>query len=133
MRTTTYAQADIGIEAELERLEKLAALLDTSFKIPYTDFRVGLDAIVGLIPGVGDVSMSFISFWIVARAWRLGAGPGTILHMCWNIGVDAFIGLFPLVGDVLDVGWKANSRNVRLLRETLEAKGMIGKTIDMQA
>jgi hypothetical protein len=77
--------------------------------------------------------MSFISFWIAARAWRLGAGPGTILHMCWNIGVDAFIGLFPLVGDVLDVGWKANSRNVRLLRETLEAKGMIGKTIEMQA
>ncbi len=115
-------------DAELERLEKLARRLDTSIKIPYTEIRVGLDSIIGLIPGVGDVGMGFVSSWIVFHAWRLGASRSTILHMLWNLGLDVLIGSVPLVGDLFDVAWKANIRNVEILRRNLYKQGRASRT-----
>lgn len=114
-------------DAELERLEKLATLLDTSFKIPYTDFKVGLDSIIGLVPGVGDLGTGFVSLWIVFHGWQQGASGTTILRMLLNVGLDVFIGLFPLVGDIFDVAWKANVRNVKLLRSNLYRQGRVSK------
>lgn len=115
-------------DAELERLEKLATQMDASVKIPYTGIKLGLDSIIGLIPGVGDVGMGCVASWIVLRAWRLGAGRGAILHMLWNLGLDVLIGSVPLVGDLFDVAWKANIRNVKLLRRHLYNKGLVSRS-----
>lgn len=110
-------------DAQIESLEKLAMQLDSSIKIPLTEIRVGLDSIIGLIPGVGDVGTGFVSTWIVLNAWRLGASKVAILHMLWNMGLDVVIGSVPLVGDLFDVAWKANLRNVRILRRNLYKQG----------
>jgi hypothetical protein len=120
---TNYNLLRDQTEAELERLEKLAIQLDTSFKIPFTRFRVGLDSIIGLVPGVGDVGTGCVSSWIVYNGWRLGASKPTVIHMLWNLGLDVLIGSVLLMGDIFDVAWKANLRNVILLRRNLYKQG----------
>jgi hypothetical protein len=100
----------------LEHLDQLAYWLDDRFRVPGTNFRVGLDGLVGLIPGVGDVATNAITGYIVYRAWRLGVPPSLITRMLFNLGVDFVVGLVPLVGDFLDIGFKANRRNAHLLR-----------------
>ena len=105
--------------AVLQRLEWLAYWLDDRFRLPGTRFRVGLDGIIGLLPGIGDVATNAITAYIVYEAWRLGVPRRVLLRMLTNLGVDAAVGIVPLIGDVLDIGFKANRRNVHLLREHL--------------
>jgi hypothetical protein len=102
--------------AVLEHLDQLAYWLDDRFRVPGTNFRVGLDGLVGLIPGVGDVATNAITGYIVYRAWRLGVPPSLIVRMLSNLGIDFVVGLVPLVGDLFDIGYKANRRNAHLLR-----------------
>jgi hypothetical protein len=104
----------------LERLEFLAALLDTAILIPGTNVRFGLDAIVGLVPGIGDAVTTAVSAWIVYEAHQLGAPKHLVARMIGNITLDALVGAVPVAGDVFDVMWRANRRNVRLLREHLD-------------
>jgi hypothetical protein len=105
----------------VERLRQLAHLLDDRFRIPGTKYRIGLDGLVGLVPGVGDAVTTLISLYIVLEARRLGLPVSKLGRMGLNVGLDAVLGAVPLVGDLFDVAWKANRRNVALLLDHLEA------------
>jgi hypothetical protein len=96
-------------------------VLDTAVRIPGTPVRFGLDAVLGLIPGVGDVVGAAAAGYIVLAAARLGAPPSVLVRMLLNVGVDTVVGAVPLLGDLFDIGFKANSRNVRLLEASLDA------------
>jgi hypothetical protein len=102
---------------EQRRLVRLAWWLDSSIPVPGTRFRFGLDALIGLVPGVGDVVGLAISSYIVAQAARLGAPRALLARMATNIGIETIVGAVPLLGDLFDAAWKANQRNVRLLDE----------------
>jgi hypothetical protein len=97
-------------------IEFLAGLLDDRFAIPGTNIRFGLDAIIGLIPGVGDAVSATLSSYLIWRAHQLGASKFTLLRMAGNMAVDTVVGSVPLLGDVLDVKFRANRRNLELLR-----------------
>lgn len=101
----------------LQRLDRVAWLLDNSIKIPGVNYRIGLDGLIGLIPGIGDATGTLLSMYILAEGARAGIPKPILLRMAWNIGVDSLIGAIPLVGDLFDMTWKANARNVRLLKE----------------
>jgi hypothetical protein len=106
---------------ELAELERLSYYFDDLFRVPGTGYRVGLDPLLGLVPGVGDVTTSVVSAYIVARAAALGVPRATLARMLLILVVDAVVGSLPLVGDAFDAGWKANARNVRLLEARLDA------------
>ena len=106
-------------EERVARLDVLANLLDTAFILPGTNVRFGFDALIGLVPGIGDAITTAISLYIVLEARQLGAPAHLILRMLANVVVDGFVGAVPLVGDAFDVLWRANRRNVWLLREWL--------------
>jgi hypothetical protein len=99
----------------LDRLRRLAYLLDNSIAIPGTRYRIGLEALVGLVPGLGDLVGGGFSAWIILQAARLGAPPSLLARMGWNLLVDAAVGSIPLLGDLFDAGFKANMRNLALL------------------
>lgn len=104
--------------AELERLDRLRRLgylLDNSIPIPGTSYRIGLEAIIGLVPGLGDLVGGGLSAWIVLQAARMGAPPSLVARMGWNLLVDAVVGAIPVLGDLFDAGYKANLRNLALL------------------
>ena len=102
------------------RLNRLAWLLDSSMRIPGTDFRIGLDALLGLVPGAGDAAGMLLSAYIVLAAARLGV-PGSILsRMMLNVAVEGLVGAIPVAGDVFDAAWKANQRNAALLNAWLD-------------
>ena len=111
------------LEAALRRVETLAYWLDDRYRVPGTRYRVGLDGLVGLIPGIGDVVTSTLTAYIVYQAWRLGIPAGTLMRMVANLGIDTVVGIVPLVGDLLDIGFKANRRNLRLLHRHLAERG----------
>jgi Domain of unknown function (DUF4112) len=98
------------------QLELLAYWMDTVFEVPGLGIRFGFDAIIGLIPGVGDILTSLISLYILAAARRYGVPRATLMRMAFNIAVDTTVGAVPLSGDAFDVYWKANVMNVALLR-----------------
>jgi hypothetical protein len=105
------------------RLERIAWLMDNSIPLPGLDFRIGLDGLLGLLPGVGDTVGAVVSSYILAEAARLGAPRSVLLKMAFNIGVDAVFGAIPLFGDLFDFTWKANRRNVRLIESFLDRPG----------
>ena len=109
----------------LERLDWLANFMDTALVIPGTGIRFGADAIIGLWPVVGDAIGAGISAIIVAEAYRLGAPGHLVARMVANIAIDGFVGSIPLFGDAFDVLWRANRKNVALLREHLEYAGAV--------
>jgi hypothetical protein len=104
----------------LERLRRLGYLLDNSIPIPGTRYRVGLEALVGLVPGLGDLVGGGFSAWIILHAARLGAPPSLLARMGWNLLVDIAVGAVPLLGDLFDAGFKANMRNLALLERHVE-------------
>jgi uncharacterized protein DUF4112 len=105
----------IDDDRDLRRARALARLLDTAVGIPGTPIRVGLDALLGLIPGAGDFAGAALSGYIVLAAVRRGAPPALVWRMLTNIGIDTLIGIVPVLGDIFDVGFKSNVRNVALL------------------
>lgn len=104
----------------LARLEMVARLLDVAFILPGTKIRYGIDGIIGLIPVVGDLIATAFSLWLVREARALGAPWHVTARMLGNVAVDGVIGIVPLVGDAFDVLFRANMRNVRLLRRWLD-------------
>jgi hypothetical protein len=95
--------------------------MDEKFQVPGTTVRFGWDAIIGLIPGVGDALSSVASLVIVHHAWRLGMPSFLLLRMLGNIGVDLVLGIVPIAGDAFDVVWKANMKNAMLLKQYWQA------------
>lgn len=110
--------------ARLDHLDRVAHTMDRALRIPLIGVRVGLDSIIGLVPGVGDLLALGPAGYIVLQAHRMGAPRGLVARMGVNIGIDAVVGSIPLIGDLFDVGWKANSRNVKLLREHFGAQSV---------
>lgn len=109
-------------EATLERLDRLSRLLDTAFVIPGTDIRFGVDALIGLVPVVGDIVTTALSSWLIYEARRLGISRLALARMIGNVVVDGLIGAIPVAGDAFDVAFRANRRNIAILRRQLERK-----------
>ena len=107
-------------EQRIARLDAIAKLLDVAFIVPGTNFRYGIDGLIGLIPVVGDIITTAISLWIVREARALGAPWHITARMLANVAVDGAVGLVPVAGDAFDVMFRANVRNVRMLRRWLE-------------
>ena len=103
-----------------QRLEQLADLLDNAIRIPGTPWRIGLDPILGLIPGLGDALGAAASSWILIEAARFGVSPAVLLRMLYNVGLDTALGAVPGIGDLFDFAWKSDSKNLALLRRHLE-------------
>lgn len=100
-------------------LDLFAHLLDDVFRIPGTRIRLGLDGLIGLIPGLGDVLAGIASFVLIFAAWVRGVPYVTLLRMMINLALDVLIGAIPLFGDIFDIAWKANRRNYRLMTRHL--------------
>jgi hypothetical protein len=114
------AARDGGLQA---RLETLASLLDSRWRVPGTGIRFGADAIMSLLPGVGPVVSTAVSAYLIWEARRLGVSSGTLLRMVGNVGLDTLISSVPLAGSIGDVFFRANTRNMALLRRHLERQG----------
>lgn len=102
---------------ELKWLDTATKLLDNRFRIPGTEIRFGFDFLIGLIPGVGDIATLGISGILVSVMARKGASGMVIVKMLWNIMIDAVIGAIPILGDLFDLSYRANRRNLHLLKE----------------
>jgi hypothetical protein len=107
-------------EAEIRKLETLADWLDSRFVIPGTNVRFGLDSLLGLIPGIGDTVLALPSVYLIMAAQRLGVSRFVLMRMIGNVGVDMLLGAIPVLGDLFDLGFKANRRNIGLLRRHLD-------------
>ncbi len=107
-------------QERIARIEALASLLDTAFIIPGTNLRFGFDALVGLVPGIGDALTTALSLWLVKEAHALGAPRHLIARMLGNIAIDGAVGAVPFLGDAFDLVWKSNRRNLYLLRRHIE-------------
>jgi len=105
---------------EIAQLETLANLLDSAFAIPGTNIRIGLESVVGLIPGIGDAVGLVLSLYIVKRLSALNLPRITRMRMYGNVVIDAVGGLVPFAGDVFDVAFRANRRNIALAKRTLD-------------
>ena len=107
--------------ATLNRIRKLSRLMDTAIGIPGTRFRIGLDPIIGLIPGAGDLISTAFSAYIIYLATRFGIPGQDLKKMLFNIGLEAVVGTVPLVGDFFDAYYKSNIRNLAILEQHLQA------------
>ena len=113
--------------ASNEHLDYIAALLDDMFRIPGTQIRFGLDALIGWVPGIGDALAGIASFLIVFAAWRRGVQGITVVRMIANVLLETTLGAIPVAGDVFHVFWKANRRNYKLLIREREQPGANAK------
>ncbi|NEU73458.1 DUF4112 domain-containing protein [Hassallia byssoidea VB512170] len=107
--------------ATLNRIRKLSRLMDTSIGIPGTRFRFGLDPILGLVPGAGDLISTAFSAYIIYLATRVGIPNQDLRQMIFNVGLEAVVGTVPLVGDMFDAVYKSNIRNLAILEKHLTA------------
>lgn len=104
----------------LNRIRKLSRLMDSAIRIPGINFRIGLDPIIGLIPGAGDIVSTGFSAYIIYLAARFGLPREVLTKMVLNIGLEAVVGSLPLVGDLFDAYYKSNIRNLALLEKHLQ-------------
>lgn len=107
-------------EQRFARLDALARLLDVAFIVPGTKVRYGIDGLVGLVPIIGDLLTTALSLWIVREARALGAPAHIVARMLGNVAIDGAIGIVPFVGDAFDVMFRANMRNMRLLKRWMD-------------
>lgn len=132
----TYRIDPGGTQQSITRLEALAKLMDGSFVIPGTNFRLGLDAVIGLVPVAGDVISGVISSYLIWEARRLGAPRWLIARMMANTFLDTTIGAIPVVGDAFDVLFRGNMKNMALLRRHMDKRGLgraVGPVIEGEA
>ena len=108
-------------EKHLAEIQELAHLLDNSIRIPIINYRIGIDALVGLVPVIGDFTAFGLAGWIIYRAARMGAPKGLLIKMLANSLGDTLVGSIPGLGTVVDFIWKSNSRNLRMLERHLES------------
>ena len=119
MVAAAYAYAPVDTATRLARLRWLARLMDAQFGLPGTRFRFGVDALIGLAPGVGDALTGLLSLYVVWEARNLGAPPPLLARMLGNVAIEVAGGAVPVLGDLFDAAFKANLRNVALLEDWL--------------
>src|SRR3981081_323780 len=123
-RVVVAASGEIlSSDARTRRVRTLARLLDNAIPVPGTSWKIGLDPIIGLIPGVGDMIGAVLSGYIVLEAVRAEVPTFTLARMLVNVGIDTLLGAVPALGDVFDAAWKSNTMNVALLERHLVAAG----------
>ena len=105
------------LPTEVRMLDYMSHLMDSRFRIPGTQIRFGLDAVIGLVPGLGDIVSFAMGSALIIGMVRHGASVRMVLKMLWNLAVDTLIGLFPVLGDIFDVWFKSNRRNYRIFTE----------------
>jgi len=113
----------LSADTRTQRVRILARLLDNAIPVPGTNWKIGFDPIIGLIPGVGDLIGAVLSGYIVLEAVRAEVPTFTLARMLANVGIDTLLGAVPAVGDVFDAAWKSNVMNVALLERHLVATG----------
>jgi hypothetical protein len=114
--------AEAGRRARLARLDQLSRVFDTAFSVPGTNIRFGVEAFLRLLPGIGDFAASALSCWLIYEASHLGIPRHILWRMVANVLVEGAAGTVPVFGDLFDIGWRANRRNVRLLREYFDRR-----------
>jgi hypothetical protein len=121
-----FRSADASaLRSRLDRLDRLSRLFDIAFVVPGTNIRFGVEAILRLVPGIGDVAASALSLWPVCEAFQLGVPHRLLIRMIANVVVEGAAGAVPIAGDLFDLGWRANRRNVRLLQEHFAREGLV--------
>lgn len=136
MKQRETGEVSTELARRSKRIRFLGDLLDSSIPIPGTSRTVGLDAVIGLIPGIGDVVGGLLSGYILLEAARAQVPTMTLVRMLANVGIDTAVGIVPAVGDLFDAAWKANTKNVMLLQGHLVSmedpddnqRGVIGAT-----
>ena len=121
------------VQQSLYRLEAMARLMDSAFAIPGTNIRMGLDGLIGLVPVAGDLIASVISSYLIWEARKLGAPRWLIGRMLMNVAIDTLVGSVPLLGDAFDIMFRANLKNMALLKKYLARKGMTAPIIAGEA
>jgi hypothetical protein len=116
------------IEASVARIEAVSRLMDDLFEIPGTNVRVGLDAVIGLVPVVGDLLSQVVSSYIIWEARQLGVSRFTMSRMIANSAIDTLVGIVPFAGDAFDVAFRANRKNLALLKGHLAKNGHVRRT-----
>lgn len=111
-------------QARLSRIRWLSYLLDERFRIPGTRQRIGLDGLLGILPGVGDTVGALLSIYILFEAVQIGVPRSTLLRMIANIALDTVVGAIPVAGDIFDVAWKANKKNVALVNAYIASQAV---------
>jgi hypothetical protein len=106
-----------SVRSRLDRLDTLSRWLDIAFTLPGTRFRFGVEGVMRLVPGIGDAAASALSCIILYEAHRLGVPRRLMIRMAGNVAVEGIVGAVPVVGDLFDIAFRANRRNVQLLRE----------------
>lgn len=104
-------------QRDFKQLDWIAKLMDAQFTVPGTNFKFGLDGIIGLIPGAGDISTFAVSAYLLTIMARNGASGYVMARMVLNVVIDAVVGMIPILGDLFDIAFKANMRNVKLMKE----------------
>jgi hypothetical protein len=111
-------------EARYRLIRRIAVLMNGAFRLPGTRFRFGLNSVVGLPPAAGDAVLAIVSLWIVWQASALGLPRTKLIRMVGNIMVEAVLGSVPVLGDLMDVAWKANLRNLKIIDDHLDPLGL---------
>ena len=124
MTSVSYRLSAGGTEESVARVEALARLMDGAFVLPGTNIRLGLDSIIGLIPVAGDVVSGLVSSYLIWEARQLGAPQWLIARMVANTLLDTTIGAIPVVGDAFDIMFRANMKNMALLRRHMDKHGL---------
>jgi hypothetical protein len=119
------AQADHSKRAAVARLDALARLFDTAFILPGTNIRFGVEAVMRLVPGVGDAAATALSCWLLYEAHQLEVPKHVFARMVANVAIEGVVGAVPFIGDMFDVGFRANRRNVKILQEHFEREGWL--------
>ena len=122
---TDRVSIDEGRRAALKRIDMLAKLFDTAFIMPGTNIRFGVEAILRLVPGIGDAAASALSCYLLYEAHRLDVPTHVFGRLVANVAIEGVVGAIPVLGDLFDVGFRANRRNVKILKEYFEAEGLL--------
>tara|TARA_B100001996_G_scaffold210472_2_gene161511 strand:- start:63 stop:422 length:360 start_codon:yes stop_codon:yes gene_type:complete len=107
------------LEEKLTRLRQLSENLDESFTIPGTNIKFGIDALIGLVPGGGDLIGGLFSLYLLRTAIKMKLPKSAIISIMFNIIIDTTIGIVPVIGDIFDIFWKSNKRNMRIIEKHL--------------
>jgi len=122
----------VSSDDPLASLTLLVKVLEDSIPLPFLKRRIGLDAVLGLIPGIGDALGAAISSFIIWEGIRRGVPAHLAFKMLFNVAIDSFLGAIPLVGDLFDAGWRSNTKNLEIIREALDGRAARGERTPKQ-
>jgi hypothetical protein len=122
-RRANRSQSDTSRRVALERIDMLARLFDTAFIVPGTNIRFGVEAVMRLVPGIGDAAASALSCYLLYEAHRLDVPKPVFARLVANVAIEGLVGAVPVLGDLFDVGFRANRRNVKILQDYFARKG----------